>query len=364
MRQAEWKNIPAAPAPVSRRARRAASRDAALAFDGVWAERPGGRTVLRTGAGIFYDRLPGFGGISFNPPGYALARLFNVPLTPELLADPNSVLNGQPVPAASAVIFHKDQNLRTAYTVNWNVSLEHQISNDYVVAASYLGSSGNRLYELMNDNRQGSGEFAGRPGTRLFQGGSSFATLSNLGHSSDQSLQLKVDQRSPTRLGLQFSASYTWSHSIDNVSSLGGDDVVAGTSSYLLDPFDPALDKGSSDYDVRHRLAAYFIWQPPVAHHNALWSGWEVSGILSFQTGQPFSLVDLGVPGRDEPDDTRPRVTGRLPAQLSGSQMVADARLPNTFLILPLNAHYQILQGVVFRRPDPEPPTFRRAENR
>jgi hypothetical protein len=118
---------------------------------------------------------------------------------------------------------------------------------------------------------------------------------------------------------------------------LANDDRVAGTSSYLLDPFNPALDKGSSDYDVRHRLAAYFIWQPPAARHNVLLGGWEFSGILGFQTGQPFSLIDDGVPGTDELDNTRPRVTGTLPARLSDSQMVADARTPNTFLILPLN---------------------------
>src|SRR5471032_2386128 len=120
-----------------------------------------GRTVLRTGAGLFYDRLPGFGGVAPNPPADGLARLFEVPLTPALPANPNSVLNGQPIPAASTLIFQKDQNLRTSYTVNWNLSLEHRISNGYVAAASYLGSSGSRLYELMNDNRQGSGQFVG-----------------------------------------------------------------------------------------------------------------------------------------------------------------------------------------------------------
>ena len=54
------------------------------------------------------------------------------------------------------------------------------------------------------------------------------------------------DRRRPTAAGLQFGANYTWSHSIDNVSSLAGDDRVAGTSSYMLDPFNPA-----NGYDAR-----------------------------------------------------------------------------------------------------------------
>jgi hypothetical protein len=189
----------------------------------------------------------------------------------------------------------------------------------------------------MNDNRQGSGQFVGRPDSRLFEGGSSFQTLTNLGHSSYQSLQLRADQRSPTRLGLRFGANYAWSHSLDNVSTLGNDDRGTGTSSYLLNPFDPTLDRGSSDYDVRHRLAAYFIWQPPALRRSALLGGWEFSGIVSFQTGQPFSLIDDGVPGREAFDDTRPRVTGRLPAPYSAGQMIADALTPNAFLYLPLN---------------------------
>jgi hypothetical protein len=296
-----------------------------------------GHTVMRVGAGIFYDRLPGFAGVAPNPPTGGLAQIFNVPLTEALLTNPNSALNGQPIPAASTVVFRKDQNLATSYTADWNASVEHRILNNYVVMASYLGSSGNRLYAWMDDNRPGSGQFVGRPGTRLFEGGSAFESLTNLGHSSYHALQIKVEQRSPTRFGLQFGANYTLSHSIDNVSSLGADDRVAGTDVNLLDPFNPSLDKGSSDFDVRHRLAGYFMWQPPAIRHNVLMGGWELAGILSFQTGQPFSLFDGGVPGAEELEDTRPRVSGQLPAEFSRGQMLPDALTPNDFLILPLN---------------------------
>jgi hypothetical protein len=296
-----------------------------------------GHTVLRAGAGIFYDRLPGFGGVAPNPPGYALGRLFDIPFTAPLLSDPDSVLQGRPIPAASTLIFHKDQDLRTSYTASWSLSLEHRVSDDLAVAASYLGSSGNRLYVYLNDNRQGSGVYVGRPGTRLFEGGSSFQSLTNLGHSSYQALQLRADQRSSARLGVQFGANYTWSHSIDNISSLADDDRVAGTSSFLLDPFDRSFDKGSSDFDVRHRLALYFICEPPARRRGLLLDGWQVSGILSFQTGQPFSLLDGGVPGREAFDDTRPRVTGAPAGPFPSGHLPADALTPNTFLYLPLN---------------------------
>jgi outer membrane receptor protein involved in Fe transport len=295
------------------------------------------RTVLRSGGGIFYDRLPGIAGTALNPPTYELARIVNLNVTPSLLANAYGVLGGQAVPTNSTVIFHKDQNLKTAYIVAWNANIDHQIAGSFVASLTYVGSSGNRLYQLMNYNRQGSGMFVGRPDTRLYQNGSSFSTLGNQGHSSYHALQVRLERRTSAVRGLAFGVNYTWSHSIDNVSSVSGDDRVVGLSSYLLDPFNPALDKGSSDYNVRHRMVGHVLWQPLRENQNALLRHWEVAGIVSVQSGQPFSLTDSGVPGRDEVDNTRPRVAGPLPQILTGNRIVLDSRTPNSFLMLPLN---------------------------
>lgn len=298
-----------------------------------------GKTVLRAGAGVFYDRFQGFGGIAANPPAYNLTRLENVTITPDIVANPYLAFANQPFPLTASVVFQKDQNLRTARVFAWNSSLEREIRN-VVAAASYIGSSGNKLYQLMNDNRLGSGAFVGRPGTRLFENASSFAAISNLAHSSYHALQLRADARGLRPLGVQFGASYTWSHSIDNASSLGGEDRIVGLSSYLLDPFNPSLDKGSSDYDIRHRFVAYFIWDAPrmrriPAALRAVTADWQVTGLVSLQSGQPFSLTDTGVPDRDQVDNTRPRVAGVLPQPLDHFQ--PDPRTPNVFLYLPVN---------------------------
>jgi hypothetical protein len=194
----------------------------------------------------------------------------------------------------------------------------------------------------MNENRKGSGQFVGRPGTRLVKNTSFFSTLSNLGHSSYHGLQLTGRSRRIGNSGLEFGASYTLSHSIDNVSSVGNEPRSVGLSAYLLDPFNPSLDKGSSDHDVRHRFVTSLMWELPLARNTTtakgyLFAGWEMSGILSFQTGAPFSLTDSGVADRDEIENTRPRVTGPLPSLLQGSSIVPDAVTPNAFLVLPLN---------------------------
>lgn len=309
-----------------------------LAFDPTG----NGRTVLRLGSGLFYERLPGFTFENLNPPAYSIARLSGVSLVPSLFENPYSLFPATTIPVPPSAITHFDQNLRTAYTAQWNATLEHELSRNFVASASYLGSKGNRLYRLLNVNRVGSGQFVGRAGERLFSAASGFTTISNQADSTYHALQARVESPNLGALGLQFGANYTWSHSLDTAGALFVDDLAGGSSGFPLDAFNPRLDKGSSDHDLRHRLVTHFIWRVPFVHManrytRRLLSGWEVSGILSFQTGQPFSLRDSRVPDRDIADNTRPRVTGPFPRELRGSEVVADSRTPNAFLILPLN---------------------------
>ena len=161
---------------------------------------------------------------------------------------------------------------------------------------------------------------------------SNVAIRSNGGHSSYQALQLRLDSRRVQRLGLEFGGNYTWSHSIDNRSASAFNNPVADTGAGYLDAFRPSLDRGSSDFDVRHRLAAHFIWELPLGNHSSSWAahhlarGWEVNGFLSYQTGQPFTLADLGTPDVTN-ERTRPRLTGPLPHR---GALIADALSPNT----------------------------------
>jgi hypothetical protein len=299
-----------------------------------------GETVLRLGGGLFFERLPGFAFENTNPPAFGIARLSAVSLTPELFIDPYSVFPQTTIPVPPSTVTHFDQDLRTAYVGHWNATLEHELTRNLVISGAYLGSKGNRLYRLLNINRIGSGVFDSRPEERLFNSASSFTTISNQADSSFHALELRMESPGIRSIGLQFGANYTWSHSIDNASTLLGDDVSA--SPFPLDAFNPGLDKGSSDHDVRHRMVGHFVWQMPFGstsgtYRKHLFSGWEISGIVSFQAGQPFNLRDSRVADRDLADNTRPRVTGLLPGALRGSAIVADARTPNAFLVLPLN---------------------------
>jgi hypothetical protein len=324
-----------------------------------------GKTVLRAGVGIFFDRRVGWElfRVFLNPPSYSVVQLANVGVTPALLADPYAVF-----PDAAIQLSQSDSkpiatNLRSSYTASWNTTVEREVRNGLVLGASYLGSSGSRLYSQTDVSRVGSGglldprcvrtrfaadgvtplgpDYTNCPG--LNSDVSALNMRENGAHSSFQALELKVDSRRLASSGIEFGANYTWSHSIDNVSVSGLSGFLGNTPSGYLDAFQTDLDRGDSDFDVRHRIAAYWIWQIPLGRDSGAWKrlllgNWTISGLLSYQTGQPFSITDSGVPDFDFKNmNTRPRLTGAAPRR---SALVLDSVSPNHFLYLPINQVY------------------------
>jgi hypothetical protein len=123
---------------------------------------------------------------------------------------------------------------------------------------------------------------------------------------------------------------------------------VAETGGGYLDAFLPSLDRGSSDFDVRHSIAGHFIWEIPLGRSSQnrkaqfLIGGWEISGLLNYQSGQPFSIGDSGVPDFTT-ERTRPRLTGVPPGS---SPLLPDSVSPNSFLYVPINQVYDPVSGV------------------
>ncbi|HUQ93510.1 MAG TPA: TonB-dependent receptor, partial [Bryobacteraceae bacterium] len=297
-----------------------------------------GKTMLRAGAGVFYEA--GYQRGLHRVTQTNSVQIPEVAFTPELLANPYSA-RGLASEAPNA-IYVNDQDLRTPYSSTWNATVEREFRSAVVLGASYVGSSGAGLHGFVTHNQQGSGKYAGRPGERLIPNLQYLNFLQNYGHSSYHSFQLKAESRQIRALGLHFGANYTWGRAIDNGSA---SDVEGGgfTHGHSLSFTSPRLDRGDSSFDQRQRLVTNFIWQVPAGpwkrgFAGRLIAGWQVSGILSFQSGQPFHVVDLSVPGRETtPFSTRPRVTGALPQVLAESEMIPDPIAPNRFLYLPAN---------------------------
>jgi hypothetical protein len=96
--------------------------------------------------------------------------------------------------------------------------------------------------------------------------------------------------------GLDLNVNYTWSHSIDNISTTFSENNNNFNLGYL-DPYNPTLDRGPSDYDIRHRVVVSGIWSIPALRdqHGFLGriaGGWQIAPIFEARTGTPFTIWD------------------------------------------------------------------------
>jgi hypothetical protein len=275
-----------------------------------------GRTVLRAGYGVFYETIIG------NIPG-------NVMLNPPYLPDyftpfPFASWPNPFGPSSFPVLTIAQQNLRTPYAQHFNLGVEHQLPGRMLLGIAYVGTTGTKLprfvqidqayitktqidsltpdvitrmemlgipsqvAQFLNDN-QLYGAMPSIVRTPFFGFAQLFQAQDSVS-SNYHSLQAKLDKRFSH--GLSFLTSYTWSHSIDGASVFFGSGANA-TTIFPQDNYNLNAERGRSDFDIRHRLSFSFNYELPVWRSlpSVLGKGWELGGILTLQTGQPFSVL-------------------------------------------------------------------------
>ncbi len=123
--------------------------------------------------------------------------------------------------------------------------------------------------------------------------------MASIANSSYNALESSLRKRFSH--GLSFLASYTWSHSIDDVSSFNitgsASQPVAGENDLAQNPFDLAAERGRSMFDSRQRFVLSYQWSLPFLQHSSNWYGhifgdWQLNGIMTAMSGGPFTVFD------------------------------------------------------------------------
>ena len=122
-------------------------------------------------------------------------------------------------------------------------------------------------------------------------------TRGNKGYSNYHALIASLESSNLRNTGLQFTARYTYSITKDNLSSTFSESSNNFNLGFL-DPFNPKLDYGYADFDVRHRFASSFNWEIPAFKNDSnaflkhALGGWAITGIVNVRSGQPFTIFD------------------------------------------------------------------------
>ena len=174
-------------------------------------------------------------------------------------------------------------NLKTPYTQAWNVGIQRELGHGMTIEVNYVGSGSHRLIRSVDGNppqpalvaaaqangtlpRTVSGgtlRIAPLVGLPQVTGNTAFEepiVIESVGNATYNGLQSVFHKRFSH--GLDFQAAYTWSHAIDDAA----DPLVApgGNRNIARNSFNLHEERGTSDYDLRHRLIINYVYRASV----------------------------------------------------------------------------------------------------
>lgn len=262
-------------------------------------------TVLRGGFGMFYETLLQASTVQQveNNPPYSAAAITTTP-TPFAKDDATSttLLDLRSNAKSSRSLSAVSRNLRTPYSMQYFFEIQHAFAGSWLATAGYHGTRGVHLpfnYDLnqapldlltATQRTQIAASAATPAGTagivdslRPYPNFNSISLFTNEATSSYHGLQLKAERR--FKGGLNLLAGYTWSKTIDNASDFASGDA----SERVLNSRRVDLQKALSSFDVPHRFTAAFNFVVPAPRFKAVLGGWQFNGVVTAQSGQPFT---------------------------------------------------------------------------
>ncbi|MDD5542310.1 MAG: carboxypeptidase regulatory-like domain-containing protein [Acidobacteriia bacterium] len=305
--------------------------------DWGWLSGGPGKLSIRAGYGIYFNRSEEEMTLQFlaSPPfGLASTAIGDVGGSPSF-ANPFCDISGAgcipnkfpfSAPAAGSKIdfgFFEplsistlDPNFRSPYAENYNLTVERELPSSMIFSLAYVGSVAHKLsVETESNPNINVAACAANPTCVKFRSiqnivfpnhykfpgdvFGSVGTITSAGNSNYNSLQARLDKHFSN--GMQFLASYTWAHSIDNGSGFENSGFGGGRGPGM-DPFNFNRNHGDSSFDARQRFVFSYVYAIPSVRKFSAFSrwpsrltdGWRITGITTFQTGFPFNPTQSG----------------------------------------------------------------------
>jgi hypothetical protein len=321
----------------------------------AWDPKGDGKMSIRGGFGVFYDILKGEDNLQFNgqAPFFGTADLFfdqlsGNPVSPSIYMSQPYVAAGLPNPfpsrppaknidwAAAGFIpqfgaggvYFVDPHLRTPYIYQYNLSVQRQFLRNTTLEVSYIGSDSHKLTGLLEGN-----PFVLGTTKRLFNSQPGVAnntfsyldTFANVGSGNYNSLAVGLSKRMSdvAYIGnLSYQLSWTYGHSVDNVSGFRSRD--SRVPYYNWNQF-----RGTSDFDLTHYIAISGTWELPFAKAwesgpKRLTKGWTLYPIITYRSGIPLDVL-AGL----SRSISRPGTTGAGDANLVRANLVSPIQFQN-----------------------------------
>lgn len=252
------------------------------------------KTVFRAGAGVFYAGQGSYGAnnrMISNFPFYRSVTTQSTATRPALVLQdgvPAGYLGDGRTPPNNLNWSVWQDRFPAPTVYQWNAAVQREVMPNLSLTAAYVGSSSNYIQGSYNWNGSEPGPLATEVQRRRFPRWNNVDLVSPYGHSNYHGLDVHVERRYSR--GLTFTAAYTWAHSIDNIPEQFG---PGGGGLMDFRNFD--VSRGNSNFDVRQRFVSSVVWEIPVKSSNAILNGviggWQMSNLLSMQTGNYFTIT-------------------------------------------------------------------------
>ncbi len=292
--------------------------DVAPRFGFAWSPGGSDKTVVRGGFGIFYDAFPSiFGDNAMNNfPNVIPITVGNASWADQTnptgawqtasssaAALRNGFANGASFNSLSALlpgIFSAPNmntfvgNFKTPRYQEWSLQLQQQLDDKSSITLGYVGNHG--LDQPVTNYPNAALGAAGFPASPL---SGNFATVAEVYSGAVSNFNgLTASYQRRMTYGFTVSASYTWSHSLDEISNGGNLPYNNSTSIvYQINPFCLACGNyGNADYDIRNSFNASYVWQTPWKFGNKFangaFGGWTLSQNFFARSGLPLTVLD------------------------------------------------------------------------